>query len=238
MNNLRQVGLGLLVAVVSVVILFGSLSLAMLEGAAPLALSPAITWTPRSISPTPSASPFSSITLATPAPSKLTLTGSPKATLRPNPKATTSPTPTSSPTGTLTPPPTAYCKYPSNWSPIILQSGDTLKRLASTYQTTEKALVQGNCMVSKELIPGALLYIPDLPMPQKTITYGPPLGWVYYVIKPGDTLSGIAMFYGTTVQQLMSANRLESSTIWSGQRLLVPERLRNITPAGTQNERA
>jgi LysM repeat protein len=228
-NNLRQVGLGILVALVSVAILLGSLSLALQEGATHLALSPNITWTPRPPLPTPSISPFAPSTFITLVPSSPTATLLPSPTTTGSPTPTNSPiptsssTPTSSPTATLTPSPTAHCKHPSGWSAIILQPGDTLKRLASTYRTSAKHLMRANCMVSTDLTPGARLYVPDFPRPRKTaIPCGPPDGWVDYTVHPGDTLYGIAQSYDITLQQLMSANCLDGSNIRAGQSLFVP----------------
>lgn len=43
-----------------------------------------------------------------------------------------------------------------------------------------------------------------------------------YVVQPGDTLSAIARRFGTTVQALVEYNSLSSTTIYVGQRLLLP----------------
>lgn len=44
----------------------------------------------------------------------------------------------------------------------------------------------------------------------------------WYPVKPGDTLSGIAALYGTTVPTLQRLNGLTGTSIRAGQRLLVP----------------
>lgn len=44
----------------------------------------------------------------------------------------------------------------------------------------------------------------------------------YYTVRPGDTLSGIARYNGTTVQAIMSANGLYSTVIFVGQVLYIP----------------
>jgi LysM repeat protein len=44
----------------------------------------------------------------------------------------------------------------------------------------------------------------------------------YHVVKAGQTLSHIARYYGTTVQAIMNANGLTSSTIYVGQHLYIP----------------
>jgi peptidoglycan lytic transglycosylase D len=45
---------------------------------------------------------------------------------------------------------------------------------------------------------------------------------VRHTVRSGDTLSGIAEQYGTTVRQLRDSNRIQGSTIRIGQNLLVP----------------
>lgn len=44
----------------------------------------------------------------------------------------------------------------------------------------------------------------------------------YYTVQPGDTLSHLARWYGTTVQAIMSANGLHSTRIYVGQVLYIP----------------
>ena len=51
---------------------------------------------------------------------------------------------------------------------------------------------------------------------------------VYYTVRPGDTLSGIARYYGTTVSAIMAANGLYSTTIYVGQVLCIPTGFRQF----------
>ena len=44
----------------------------------------------------------------------------------------------------------------------------------------------------------------------------------YYQVRPGDSLGEIARYYGVTVQDIINANHLTSSTIYVGQRLYIP----------------
>lgn len=60
------------------------------------------------------------------------------------------------------------------------------------------------------------------PTPGPTPTPTPPTEYVVYVVRRGDTLFSIARRYGTTVGAIMAANGLTSSTIYTGQRLLIP----------------
>ena len=48
-------------------------------------------------------------------------------------------------------------------------------------------------------------------------------GSVNYVVQPGDTLYGIANVFGTTVQAIQQANRLQNNIIYAGQTLVIPQ---------------
>ncbi len=56
----------------------------------------------------------------------------------------------------------------------------------------------------------------------ETNVEAPAASGTYYVVKKGDTLSGIARRYGTTVSAIKSANGLTGSTIYVGQHLYIP----------------
>jgi LysM repeat protein len=55
-----------------------------------------------------------------------------------------------------------------------------------------------------------------------TTTQARPAYGFYYTVQPGDTLSQIAKWNGTTVQAIMSANGLHSTRIYVGQVLYIP----------------
>lgn len=61
---------------------------------------------------------------------------------------------------------------------------------------------------------------------------GPPVGWVIYMVQPGDTLFAIASQTGSSVDALIRANCLTSDRINAGQGLYVP-RLPIPTPTFT-----
>ena len=96
----------------------------------------------------------------------------------------------------------------------IVQPGDTLWGIARRYGTTVQAIMAANSMTSTTIYVGQRLTI-FLPGPIP----GP--GQVY-IVQRGDTLSGIAYRFGTTVQAIMAANNLTSTTIYVGQRLIIP----------------
>ncbi|HNT23925.1 MAG TPA: LysM peptidoglycan-binding domain-containing protein [Anaerolineales bacterium] len=211
MNASRQVAFGILAALVSTALLFGSLSLGMVEGqlrlaAAPSQVSP--TTTPQPLTPGPSASdtagppPVASATLplVMPPTGEVTLVVAPEVTVMPP----------------------NVCPVPPGWYAVTVQPGDTLASLAQDYNTTENVLAEANCLVITDLISGSILYVPAAPEPT-TIPCGPPWGWVFYTVQYGDTLYKIAVLYGVRVSELQFANCLGNSTlIRVGQKLYVP----------------
>lgn len=198
MNNRREILTGIIAALISIVILGGSLGLATIEGNSTVASYFVETSTPTSY------------------PTKIIMV-----TQRPGePTYTPSPTPSPSPTPTIIPPTT--CPPPTGWSAIVVQPGDTLDSIAQTYNTTKKVLKEANCLIGNILVPGTIIYVPGVP-PPTNIPCGPPPGWIYYIVKPGDTLYSIGRAHGVSVSQLQTANCMGSSTnIRVGQRLYVP----------------
>ncbi len=132
--------------------------------------------------------------------------------------ATQPPSPSPSP---VVPSP-ASCPPPAGWVPLVIQSGQTLESLAQTYHISVQALMQANCLLSRSLVPGAVLYLPPAPTATRP-PCGPPFGWILYTVQPGDTLYSLAKYYGVTVAQLQQANCLGDSTlILAGRVIYVP----------------
>lgn len=92
-----------------------------------------------------------------------------------------------------TPAPTAYTVH-------TVQSGDTLSGIAAKYGTSWRRLQEFNGIKNPNLIyPGQKIKIPTSEAVSAPAAE-------YYTIKSGDTLSGIAARYGTTVNRLMGLN--------------------------------
>ena len=205
MQSLRQLGGGVIIALLSVLLVIGGISLALAE-----TLPARATSTP--IPPT--------ISLDFPT---ATFTSSP---VLESQTATASNTPISV---TDTPIPTntlfvqVSCTTPTGWLRIITTSADTLYSLAQRYKTTPETLATNNCLPSFEVPAGYTLYVPSVPT-VTVIPCGPPAGYVRrYVVQRGDTLSSIARLYRITYPTLQRANCLGSSTtIYAGQLLWVP----------------
>lgn len=89
-----------------------------------------------------------------------------------------------------------------------VKSGDTLSQIAARFGTTYQTLAQLNKIADPNRIyPGQKLIIPS----------GSASSPQYYTIRPGDTLSGIAARFGTTVSRLQNLNQIsEPDKIYAG----------------------
>ena len=209
MQSLRQLGGGVIIALLSVILVIGGISLALAENL------PA-QGTPTAIPPTVSleflTATFTVAPLITETASVTPLVIS---------TMTNTEIVTAIPTNTLFV--SASCTPPSGWIRILTSSGDTVYSLAQRYKTTAEILGAANCLSSFDIPAGLALYVPPVPT-VTVIPCGPPAGYVRrYVVQPGDTLYRIALSYGITFPQLQRANCMGSSTtIYTGQILWVP----------------
>jgi LysM repeat protein len=202
MESVRRVLIAVGIALASLVLVVGGLSLSLAENMEPAAELPS--------SVTPSLAVIPSAT-----PEQVTLTNTATAT------ATSSPAPT-------------LCMPPQGWVAVIIQAGQTLQSIAIEFNSSVEILVKANCLASADVPAGSLVYVP--PKPSQPVPTqpkcGPPAGWITYIVRPGDTLYSIALRYRVTVSQLMFANCLNGTIIYSGQRLYVPN-VPTITPSAT-----
>ena len=203
MQALRQLGVGVIIAIFSVILVLGGIFISLAETLPPPA-------TPTQIPPTfPQSFPTPTATILAILPSE-TLTALPSETA------------SALPTASQTLPPTS-CTPPSGWIRITVTTGDTVYSLAQRYKTSAENLSAANCLSAVEVPAGYALYVPPVPT-VTVIPCGPPVGWVKnYIVQPGDTLFRIALSYNLTYPQLQRANCMGSSTtIYTGQRLWVP----------------
>jgi len=104
----------------------------------------------------------------------------------------------------------------------VVAPGETLTSIALRYGTSVAALAAANGLGDTDFIyVGQVLVIPGGGAPGSP----PPASdgcAVYHTVQYGDTLSGIAWRYGTTINTLMQANSLYSDFIYHGQRLCIP----------------
>ncbi len=90
--------------------------------------------------------------------------------------------------------------------------------------STATSFVTSTPLPTPSPLPPATL-APTVP-PQPPPECGPPASWTIYIVQPGDTLYRIGQAYSVTVDQLIFANCLVSTTIHAGQQLWVP----NVAP--------
>lgn len=104
---------------------------------------------------------------------------------------------------------------------VRVQYGDTLVSIAARFGTTIDALVRANKLPSVNfLYAGQWLVIPrptnsDASTPARSERNS-------YIVQAGDTLYSIAIRNGMSVEMLMRTNQLESSLVYTGQRLVIP----------------
>lgn len=127
---------------------------------------------------------------------------------QPDPAPTPDPDPAPAPDPQPNPAPNPSITYKVRW-------GDTLSGIARRYGTTVAALAQVNGISNPNRIyAGQVLRIPAA-----VSGSGQP---VYYVVRWGDTLSGIANRFGTTYQRLAQLNGISNpNRIYAGQRLRI-----------------
>jgi LysM repeat protein len=203
MQNMRQFASAFLLALFSILLVFGSLSLSLAEVYSPAPLEATATFP------------------ATPVPLTATSTA---------PVPVDSPTATNTSTPTNTPQPAPSCPQPPmGWISASVQAGDTLSIVAGRYNTTPEQLRAANCLLTDSLVQGSSLFVPA-PLPTSAIATstpircGPPSGWVKaYVVHTGETLFGISQNYGISLSSLKLANcKDDRNLIFNGETLWVP----------------
>ncbi len=191
----RDVGNALVIALISILLMVGALSISLVE------FVPEVTPTATNMIP--------------PSPLPLTVT----VTLPP----TTTPLILESPTATITATPPSSCAVPLGWGQTVVQIGDTLDSIAIRYRVTKESLRAGNCLVSDVLVTGTVLYVPPVATNTPVICNQGAVSWVRaYTVKRGDTFFNIAQNYYTSSDTLKRVNCRISDLIYPGETLWVP----------------
>ncbi|MBN2301986.1 MAG: LysM peptidoglycan-binding domain-containing protein [Lentisphaerae bacterium] len=116
----------------------------------------------------------------------------------------------------------------------VIEKGDTLSGIAKKFGVSVNDIVELNALTNPNMIRlGRTLVLPGAPdigsakltenketKPQSFALQTPTRT---YVVKRGDTLSGIALRHGTSVDSLMRANGIATDRILIGQELTIPE---------------
>lgn len=215
MQGMRDLGNALVVALISVGLMIGALSISLVEfvpEAAPT-VTDSLFSSPEPLTSTPTLTPTTIPTLGI-----------------------ESLTPTATLTFTSTPIPPSSCPPPANWVQITVQISETLDSIAVSYNTTKELLRSANCLFNDTLIAGSKLYVPLAPAiatNAPAVCFPGKSGWSRkYVVQPGDNLFRIATNYFTTLNEMLAVNCLKSgATIRPGEILWVP----NVTPRATSS---
>lgn len=121
------------------------------------------------------------------------------------------------------PPSPTPCPRPAGWIPMTLSKGDTLLGLAAERGISLSTLLQANCLANDSTFAGTVVFVPAATSTSApTVACGPPPGWVFYAVQPGDTLSALSRRYGVAIYDLRQANCLPGVSITVGQNLFVP----------------
>jgi len=201
MRRPRDFGYTLIVALISIGLVIGALSISLVEflPETPPASTDYLLPSPVPVSATSTIPP-----IFTPLP------GSEFSTLTANPTFTNIVMPSS-------------CKPPPGWGQIFIQGSDTLDSLAARYRISRDELKTSNCLSSDHLVTGTLLYVPPAPVNTAVVCFQGAAGWVKtYVVKSGDTLYAIASNHYTTAGILQNVNCRKGDLIYPGEPLWVP----------------
>lgn len=174
----------------------GQITATTVNGTVTVTSGQAPTDTPTPTATTPSASPTTPVASPT------------------TPVATATPTSTTVPGG-------FNCTY-------VVRFGDTLYSIANRFGTTVSALASVNGIANPNVIfVGRTLLVPCVatvtPTATKTVTVQPGCPGFVYTVASGDTLTGIARRFGTTVNAILSVNFIPNpNVIFVGQKICVP----------------
>lgn len=93
-------------------------------------------------------------------------------------------------------------------------AGDSLWLISSKFNTTVSEIVSLNNLKSTTIYPGQLLKIP--------LDKEPGIKNINYTVRMGDTLSRLAEYFGTSIENIKILNMLFSDIIYIGQILKIP----------------
>ena len=102
-----------------------------------------------------------------------------------------------------------------------VQSGDSLWSIANKYNMSVSKLKSLNNITSNVIFPNQVLTVSGTTSSSSSTTTSS--NTTYYTVKSGDSLSSIAVKYGTSYQKIMSLNGLNNYVIYPGQRLKVQD---------------
>lgn len=202
MQNLRDLSNALVIALVSIGVVAGSLSISSVD------------FVPQSTPTTVNQQ------LPSPVPLTATSTIPPTATLDVSQATATA---SIIPSSTITSTPPANCQIPSGWIQITVQVGETLASISTKYRISSGQLQSANCLPTSNLITGAKIYVPPVPPNTTVACVQGKAGWTKsYTVKAGDNLYRIGYDHYTTLDDMRKVNCRVGDTIYVGDVLWVP----------------
>ena len=99
-----------------------------------------------------------------------------------------------------------------------VKKGDTLYKIALTYNTTVQKIMDLNNLKSTSLSIGQVLRIPEMYTKEEDMNLP---NYINYTIKKGDTLYGISKKYNIPVDTIIKDNSLNSSILTVGKTLKI-----------------
>ncbi len=128
----------------------------------------------------------------------------------------------------------------------VVQRGETLFRIALNHGVTVDALRAANGVVGNTIYAGQVLIIPAgtgaagagaaAPVSQPVVSNLTDGG--YHTVQRGENLFRIGLRYGVGVAAIQAANGIAGTTIYVGQRLVIPSKASGSNPAPAPNNNA
>jgi len=101
----------------------------------------------------------------------------------------------------------------------VVRPGESLWSIAKKYKTTATSIQRLNGFKKSVIFPGQIIIVKGTPARGRGRSTS--AGAHVHVVKPGETLGGIAQKYDTTTKALKELNGLHSDLIRAGQKLIV-----------------
>ncbi len=116
----------------------------------------------------------------------------------------------------------AFAQYSGGQTIHIVERGETLGSIAAMYGVSVQALASANGIWNPNIVwAGMRLVIPYGGNPGSY--YPPPSNSNYYIVRWGDTLAGIARYFGISPWTLAQANHIYNlNQIYAGMSLYIP----------------
>jgi LysM repeat protein len=202
MHDLRGLGNALVIALVSMALVAGALTISSIEF-------------------TQTESPTATLEVL---PSPVPLTATPSLVPSATPDfSLISATPSIIPSFTVTSTPPANCQIPSGWLQITVQAGETLASIAAKYRALPADVQRANCLPTSNVVPGTIIYVPPVPPNTTAACIQGRAGWTKsYTVRAGDNLYRIGYDHYTTLDDMRRVNCRVGDTIYVNELLWVP----------------